>query len=182
MSLLDGLLDRMQLNTEDEYEEELEYEEENDDYEYEEDDFLARFFSSRKANKVKKAEQEEEVYQAVEKPRKSSAKIVPMRTSSKKSKKLGQVCIVRPVSMEDIREVADLLLDHVVVVVNMEGIDIELAQRMFDFMTGVCVAISGNMHMVSGSIFALSPSDDEIYGDSRSVLKSHQAEAVRIAK
>ena len=41
-----------------------------------------------------------------------------------------EVCVIRPTSMEDTREIADTLVDNSTVVLNLEGLDMELAQRI----------------------------------------------------
>ena len=41
-----------------------------------------------------------------------------------------EVCVIKPASMEDTREIADTLLDNATVILNLEGIDVELAQRI----------------------------------------------------
>lgn len=38
--------------------------------------------------------------------------------------------MIKPASMEDTREIADTLLDNATVILNLEGIDVELAQRI----------------------------------------------------
>ena len=65
---------------------------------------------------------------------KSSAKVTPMR---KKQGGSGmEVCVIKPNSMEDTREIADTLLANCTVVLNVEGIDVKVAQRIIDFSSG----------------------------------------------
>ena len=40
-----------------------------------------------------------------------------------------EVCVIKPASMEDTREIADTLLAGCTVVLNLEGIDVDIAQR-----------------------------------------------------
>ena len=44
-----------------------------------------------------------------------------------------EVCVIKPRSMEDTREITDTLLANCTVVLNMEGLDVDIAQRIIDF-------------------------------------------------
>ena len=67
-----------------------------------------------------------------------------MRTT-KKSVAGMEVCVIKPRSMEDTREITDTLLASCTVVLNMEGLDVDIAQRIIDFASGSCYAIDGNL-------------------------------------
>ena len=64
-----------------------------------------------------------------------------------------EVCVIKPRSMEDTREITDTLLANCTVVLNMEGLDVDIAQRIIDFSSGSCYAIDGNLQKVSNFIF-----------------------------
>ena len=53
--------------------------------------------------------------------------------------------MIKPTSMEDTREIADTLVDNSTVILNLEGIDVELAQRIIDFTSGACYSLGGKM-------------------------------------
>lgn len=72
--------------------------------------------------------------------------------------------------MEDTREIADTLLANCTVVLNVEGIDVEVAQRIIDFSSGACYSIDGSLQKVSSYIFILTPSNVEISGDIQDIL------------
>ena len=56
-----------------------------------------------------------------------SSKITPMRSSRRSGQSQNvEVCVIKPSSMEDTREIADTLLDNSTVILNLEGIDVEL--------------------------------------------------------
>ena len=80
------------------------------------------------------------------------------------------VCVFRPVSVEDTREITDILLDKRAVVLNMEGLDYSIAQRIIDFVSGSCYAIRGNMQKISNFIFLITPSTVTISGDLPEIL------------
>ena len=58
-----------------------------------------------------------------------------------------EVCVIKPASMEDTREIADTLLAGCTVVLNLEGIDVDIAQRIIDFCCGACYCMSGSLQL-----------------------------------
>jgi cell division inhibitor SepF len=81
-----------------------------------------------------------------------------------------EVCVVKPTSIEDAREITETLLNNRTVVLNLEGIDVELAQRIIDFTSGSCFAISGNLQKISRYIFIVTPASVDISGDFQDIL------------
>ena len=81
-----------------------------------------------------------------------------------------EVCVVKPSSMDETREIADILLDRCTVVLNLEGIDVDIAQRIIDFSSGACYALDGRLQKISSYIFILTPSNVEISGDFQEIL------------
>ena len=81
-----------------------------------------------------------------------------------------EVCVVKPTSIEDAREITETLLNNRTVVLNLEGIDVELAQRIIDFTSGSCFAISGNLQKISRYLFIITPSTVDISGDFQNIL------------
>ena len=107
-----------------------------------------------------------------EKPvRPTASKITPMRSSRKGNVTSNmEVCVIKPSSMEDTREIADTLVDNSTVILNLEGIDVELAQRIIDFTSGACYSLGGSLQKVSSYIFVLGPSTVDITGDLQNIL------------
>ena len=56
------------------------------------------------------------------------------------------------------------------VVLNFEGLDVDVAQRIIDFISGSCFAIDGNLQKVSNYIFLVTPKNVEISGDLQELL------------
>ena len=83
-----------------------------------------------------------------------------------------EVSMVRPVSFEDARDICDMLLSGRAVVINMEGVQVELAQRIIDFASGACYAIDGNLQKISSYIFIVTPANIELSGDFQSMISS----------
>lgn len=126
---------------------------------YDEDEYLDEPDEEVNAGKsVKAAEPEDE-------GRKS---VIPKTNIVRKQKVSGngmEVCVIKPTSMEDTREITDTLRSNRTVVLNMEGVDVSLAQRIIDYASGTCYAISGNLQKISNYIFIITPPSVEISGD-----------------
>ena len=115
-----------------------------------------------------------------DKPARTSSKITPMRSSRKGSQPTNmEVCVIRPTSMEDTREIADTLVDNSTVILNLEGIDMELAQRIIDFTSGACYSLGGTLQKVSSYIFILGPYNVDITGDLQNILGGNSIPSVR---
>lgn len=91
----------------------------------------------------------------------AQSKVVPIRTSSSDV----EVCIFKPANFGESQEVCDILLGGQPVIVNLEGIDVEEAQRIMDFVSGCIFSIQGNMRQISKYIFIFSPKTIDISGD-----------------
>nr|WP_296044342.1 cell division protein SepF [uncultured Blautia sp.] len=115
-----------------------------------------------------------------DKPVRTSSKITPMRSSRKGTASANmEVCVIKPSSMEDTREIADTLVDNSTVVLNLEGLDVELAQRIIDFTSGACYSLGGSLQKVSSYIFILGPYNVDITGDLQNILGSAPMPSVR---
>ena len=156
MSILSKLMSTMRLNEEDDDD----YYLDGDDSYEDEDDRPRRSIFSRR--------QEEEDYDEEPEPKnrflgRSSAKVVPMRRGM-------EVTMIKPTTMEDSREVCDYLLAGKAVVLNMEGIHMETAQRIIDFTSGATYSIGGNLQKISNYIFIATPQSVELSGDFQDLL------------
>ena len=92
---------------------------------------------------------------------KSSAKVVPM----KQQQPSAELSMIRPTSIEDAEEIGDYLLAGKAVVLNMEGLHMEVAQRIIDFTSGATYAINGNLQKISNYIFIAVPASVDLSGD-----------------
>lgn len=164
MSALDNFLKYMKLNDEDEGE----YY--DDDY-YDDDDDIAEPAPRKKLSAVKDNDLQEP---EEEKPAKKTVpKITPMKPSSRKMNAGGmEVCVIKPTSVEDGREITETLLANRTVVLNLEGLDMDIAQRIIDFTSGSCFAISGNLQKISHYIFIITPPSVDISGDFQEIMGS----------
>ncbi len=100
-----------------------------------------------------------------------SSKITPMRTSKRSSQAANmEVCVIKPTTMEEAREIADTLVDNSTVILNLEGIDVELAQRIIDFTSGACYSFRRQPSESIQLYFVLGPYNVDITGDLQNIL------------
>ena len=99
------------------------------------------------------------------------ARVAPIRQQPRKLNGSGmEVCVIKPTSVEDAREITETLLANRTVVLNLEGIEVDVAQRIIDFTSGSCYAISGNLQKISHYIFIITPASVDISGDFQEIL------------
>lgn len=102
--------------------------------------------------------------------KKASPKVTPMRQTKKMPGTGMEVCVIKPTTVEDAREITETLLANRTVVLNLEGLDVDIAQRIIDFTSGSCFAISGNLQKISHYIFIITPASVDISGDFQEIL------------
>jgi len=154
MGLMDSFISAMKIsegNDDDMFE---------DDDEYLDDEDIA----AERVASVSKAEV------ASEPKRQQVSRITPVRQQKKVIGSGMEVCVIKPNSVEDAREITETLLANRTVVLNMEGLDVDIAQRIIDFTSGSCYAISGNLQKISHYIFIITPASVDISGDFQEIL------------
>ena len=147
MGVMDKFLNYMKLNDE---EDEGFY---DDDYLDDEEEVEP----VKKFSPAKSRQQAQEDDEPEEKSKRSSQpKVTPIhRTVTKKMPGTGmEVCVIKPTSVEDAREITETLL----------------AQRIIDFTSGSCFAISGNLQKISHYIFIITPASVDISGDFQDIF------------
>lgn len=167
MGILDNFLNVMRLNPD---EEEDFF---NEDYDF--DDDMEPEKLAKSGFKVKKEKESDDDFMDdyKEKPVKTTPKVTPIRQSKRSSSGSNmEVCVIKPTSVEDAREITETLLNNRTVVLNVEGLDVEIAQRIIDFTSGSTFAISGNLQKISNYIFIITPASVDISGDFLSLVDS----------
>ena len=154
MGVMDKFLNAMKLNDDDDYA----YE---DDF-YDDDDVVEE--------KHKKSSSKDVSEDFEDKNKKNTPKVTPMRQAKRNIGAGMEVCVIKPSSVEDAREITETLLANRTVVLNLEGLDVDIAQRIIDFTSGSCFAISGNLQKISHYIFIITPSSVDISGDFQEIL------------
>lgn len=95
--------------------------------------------------------------------------VVPMQSSRRSGL---EVCVIRPQSIEDAREITDTLKDGKAVVLNLEGVRVEVAQRIIDFSAGSSYSMEGNLQKITGGIFIITPPNVSVSGDLSDLINS----------
>ncbi len=90
-----------------------------------------------------------------------SGNLVQFRTTSKGS----EICIMKPKSFDDAMDICDMLMGNRATVINLEGFDVELAQRVVDFVCGAIYVQKGNLKQISEYILIVAPESFDISGD-----------------
>lgn len=166
MGVMDKFLNIMKLNdTMDDYD--------TDDYYDEEDDYEELPPAQKRGSKVRDFDE----YEARPAKKAAPAKVTPMRQPVSKRTNSAEngmeVCVIKPTSVEEAREVTETLLHERTVVLNLEGLDVDIAQRIIDFTSGSCFAIHGNLQKISHYIFIITPQSVEISGDFQDLLNGN---------
>ena len=169
MGVFDKFLDIMKLN-DDDYDDDF-YDEEDeyfDDEEFDEKPARRSLFGKKNTKEESFDDfdmEEEKKFQPA-----SSSKVTPMRHPASRKGGNMEVCVVKPSSVDDSREITETLLSGRTVILNLEGMDLELAQRIIDFISGATFAINGNLQKISNYIFLVTPTNVDISGDLQDLL------------
>ncbi|MCR4655426.1 MAG: cell division protein SepF [Lachnospiraceae bacterium] len=158
MAFLDKLLDSIRVN-DDDY---------DDDEYFDEDDEEEQAPQRRSFKKPLRSEtiDDEPSDKFVKKPK----NMVSLRKNARTTSNGNSVVVVKPTSVDESREITDTLLDNCTVVLNMEGLDMDVAQRIIDFASGSTYAIGGNLQKISSHIFIITPKSVDISGDFQEIL------------
>lgn len=188
MGLMDKFLNAMRLNSdEDEFFDDDYYDEEEEEEEY----IPPRRQHERKRQQRVEPEEDFSFQAKPEQPKpapaprasqsSSGSKVTPMRPSRKSQggQATMEVCVIKPTSVEDAREITETLLAGRTVVLNVEGLDLEIAQRIIDFTSGSCFAIDGNLQKISNYIFIVTPRTVDISGDFQDIMSAFDASSLQ---
>lgn len=161
MGKFDGILNAFRMNNDDD--------EEYEEYDgYDEGDYEP----APKSSKSRKTEVNDSSDDYEPEPKKSGRGILAPKTAPKNFNKKGnrdmsnmEVCVFKPAEFADSTAIVDSLLGNRSVVMNLEGLEMDLAQRIFDFVTGACYALNGRMEPISKYVYVITPSNVNISGD-----------------
>ena len=171
MGVLDKFLDIMKLSDDDEYDEDDFFDDDEYDDEYEEKPKKS-IFRREKTHDESDEDDYELPAKSQQRPR-SNNKVTPMRQPARRTGVASmEVCVIKPTSVEDAREITETLLSGRTVILNLEGLDLEVAQRIIDFTSGATYAISGNLQKISNYIFLVTPTNVDISGDLQDLLNT----------
>ncbi len=170
MGVLDKFLDIMKLNDDDEYDDD-DFFDDDEDYEYEEKPKKS-IFHREKTHDDNDDDDYDLPAKTTQRSSRSNNKVTPMRQPARRTGVSMEVCVIKPTSVEDAREITETLLSGRTVILNLEGLDLEIAQRIIDFTSGATYAISGNLQKISNYIFLVTPTNVDISGDLQDLLNT----------
>lgn len=163
--MMNKFLDFMHLN---DYDEDDDYDDyEDSDYEEERPKAVKKAAAKKESTYLDDYDDEpEETEKKAARFKPVKGKVIPMRTGNKGM----EVCVIKPSTVEDGREISDTLLSGRAVILNLEGLQVSIAQRIIDFTSGACYSINGNLQKVSNYIFIITPETVDISGDFQDLL------------
>ncbi len=152
---------------------------EDEDYPYDDDDDDTDEYDKGKRGRGRRSDErrdsDDEVYSddAGGRSQRSSertSKVTPIRQASRRGNM--EVCVIKPTTVDDSREITETLLSGSTVILNLEALDLEIAQRIIDFTSGATFAINGKLQRISNYIFLVTPTNVDISGDLQDLLNS----------
>lgn len=160
MSFFDKISKLTKLNDDEDYDDD--YDVNEDDYE-DDDYYEAPKKSARKTTKKYNEDDdydEDEKITPITKNRSGKGKFVPVRSKSM------EIMVIQPTSVdEDGERISDALVEGLPVVLDFQGLMLDVAQRIIDYTGGACAAISGHLKKVNNFIYIAVPHSVELKGD-----------------
>lgn len=83
-----------------------------------------------------------------------------------------KVVLYYPKSLDDAREVVNALKTRKPVVINLLGVEKEIAKSIFDFCMGGVFAMDGHIQPVSKGVYVLAPANVDVIGDVKGELEN----------
>ena len=83
-----------------------------------------------------------------------------------------KVVVVQPQNISDAKEICDHLRENKPIIMNLEDVEKDIAQRIVDFVSGSVYSLDGNIQKVSSGIFLTVPRNVDIMGNIKDDLKS----------
>lgn len=154
LGFIKNVINKIRYNDEEEYDEYEEYEEYEED-EYEEDP-RDRIDTKKREINNQRAKEKQGMFSNV-------------KTASKSS---NRVIVVKPNNFDDVFNYCDYLLDGKTIVINMEGLHIDISRRIIDVLTGTIYSIQGQVEKVSAYIIIATPKSVELSGDFGDIISN----------
>jgi cell division inhibitor SepF len=83
---------------------------------------------------------------------------------------MDQVHLVIPKAFNDAQEIANQFKDSIPVILNLQGIDVDLSKRLIDFSSGLTYALDGGMQRIADKVFLLTPRNVEVSAEEKERL------------
>jgi cell division inhibitor SepF len=84
-----------------------------------------------------------------------------------------EVVVIQPESYDEAQDICDHIKSQRPVIINLENMERNVAQRIMDFVSGSCYTLNGNLQRVTNNIFIIAPENVDVAGDFREELKSN---------
>lgn len=94
----------------------------------------------------------------------------------------SEVYVIKPLEFDDAQTVSDFLKAGKTIVINMEGVQIDPAQRIIDFIGGACYGLGGDLKAISANIFVAAPHNIEVSGDLRDEILNESTLSPQLGK
>ncbi|TCT14954.1 cell division inhibitor SepF [Natranaerovirga pectinivora] len=100
--------------------------------------------------------------------KRNNSKIVNIHTNIQM-----EVIVIHPESYDEAQDICDHIRSKRPVVINLETMERDTAQRIMDFISGACYSLNGNLQRVTNNIFIIAPDNVDIAGDFKEELKTN---------
>ncbi len=131
-------------------------------------------------------DEDEDEFDELEMNKKEEVKEEPIQThffNGSKKQQAGKVVnihtgnqfkmiVAQPNTFDDAQDICDHLKDKKPVVINLEGIEKQDAQRIIDFLSGSVYALDGSIQKVSCDIFVIAPNNVDVSGDLKDEIRN----------
>lgn len=144
------------------------------------------------AEKTIKSRESETYSSAFEQPQRNITQLDEKRNRIEKSRPLQihnssyrdelGLYVSKPKSFSECQDISDILVGGTAVVINLEGFDDEIAQRIMDFVSGTVYAINGTLNTIATRIYLVSPGSVAVSGDVETILSQSMGDAPTISK
>lgn len=112
-------------------------------------------------------EEEDSIEPVITNKKNNNNKVVNIHTSSS-----IKVTITKPVDYEEATEICDALKNRRIVLVNTTALELKIAQRLLDFISGSCYALGGELQQIEKGVYLLSPSNVEVTNELKNEISS----------
>ena len=87
-----------------------------------------------------------------------------------------KMIIFQPSSYDETQSVIDNLKSRKPIIVNLDEIDVAVAQRILDFISGAVYALGGDIKKAARNIFVVAPSNVEVVTGIEGATEEHYAQ------
>lgn len=98
---------------------------------------------------------------------KKSNKVVNIHTATS-----AKLMITKPLVYDDAMDICNALKNRKIVVINTTSLELRTAQRLIDFVSGACYALTGDLQEVEKGVFIVSPSNVEVSNELKNELST----------